>query len=119
MSLATATTPRTRSAASSAAHFLVNESTHPVSVTTPSFTATPISFGSTRASHFSSASTSRWISSSVLVVVAVAMGSASGLLVADVPVPVGPFTTEAQLWLASQTIPRYHNLSCAEAFSRA
>ena len=33
--------------------------------------------------------------------------------------PVGPFTTAAQLRLASQTVPRYHHLSRAGALSRA
>src|SRR5579883_1630143 len=73
MSLATALTPFTRWAASSAAQRLVYESTQPVSVTTPSFTATPISLGCTRASYFSSSSTSRWICSSVRVSVVVAI----------------------------------------------
>ena len=51
MSFATARTPRTRCAARSAPHFLAKLSTQPVSVTTPSLTATPISLGWTRASH--------------------------------------------------------------------
>src|SRR5262245_30071928 len=64
MAFATAVTSPTRKAASSADHFLVYESTPPVSVTTPFLTATPISLGLTRASHLSSPSTSRWTSSS-------------------------------------------------------
>src|ERR1044071_2536128 len=39
----------------------------PLSVTMPFFTLTPTSLGWTRESHCSSASTSRWICSSVLV----------------------------------------------------
>ena len=53
MSLATASTPRTRSAARSARQRLVYESTDPVRVTTPFFTTTPISFGWSSASHAS------------------------------------------------------------------
>lgn len=44
-----------------------------MSVTTPSLTDTPTSFGRTRASYFISASTSLWISSSVPVSVIVAV----------------------------------------------
>jgi hypothetical protein len=44
-----------------------------VSATTPSFTTTPISFGLMRGSHASSASTSRWICSSVIFSVSVAV----------------------------------------------
>src|SRR5260221_3798864 len=70
MSLATALTPRTRWAASSAAIFFRYESTQPVSVTIPSLTATPISLGRTRVSHFNSSRTSAWISSSVRMLMA-------------------------------------------------
>jgi DNA-binding CsgD family transcriptional regulator len=65
--------PATRWAASFAAHFLVEASTQPVRVTTPSLTMTPISLGCTRASHFSSSRTSSWICSSVSVPGDVAM----------------------------------------------
>jgi hypothetical protein len=44
-----------------------------LSVTVPSLTATPISLGWTRPSHFNSASTSRRISSSVGLTVSVAV----------------------------------------------
>src|SRR5258706_11323155 len=72
-SFATALTPRTRWAASSAAQRFTYESTEPVSVTTPPLTMTPISFGCSRGSHLSSARTSACICASVRTSVAVAV----------------------------------------------
>src|SRR5439155_9184400 len=56
---------------SSAAFFFQYESPQPVSVTTPSLTATPISLGRTRESHFNSSRISLWISSSLRVLTAI------------------------------------------------
>src|SRR5260370_40866466 len=75
ISLATALTPRTRCAASSAAIFFRYESTQPVRVTTPSLTATPISLGCARLSHCNSSRTSAWIASSVRMPTAMVFSS--------------------------------------------